>query len=62
MIWLIIRGFLDKKHVQKIQVIWGPASDKSPIPTDKMKKLFDVKTINTIEKSRLNDFSPIVKA
>jgi len=56
-IWLLIKGFLDSKHVQKIRILWGPsASPESPAPVDKMKEFFDMEAIETIEKSRLDEF------
>ncbi len=59
-IWVIVSGFLDPKHVDKIRIIWGAsANPESPAPVEKMTKYFDTKTIDYIEKTRKAEFRPI---
>ena len=55
-IWGIFKGFLEKKHVLKIQILWGMALATSPAPLNQMQNFFSDATIEDIEKSRLSEF------
>ena len=56
-IWVIVIGFLDMKHLEKIRILWGAgATAESPAPIETMKEFFDVKTIEVIEQRRLLEF------
>ena len=55
-IWMLIKGFLDKKIVKKITVMYGPASVNSALPKDMTNHIFNAKVIASLEHQRTSDF------
>mmetsp|Transcript_20583 Transcript_20583/g.23310 ORF Transcript_20583/g.23310 Transcript_20583/m.23310 type:complete len:411 (+) Transcript_20583:270-1502(+) len=57
-LWFLVKGFLDSKHVQKIRILWGntSASATSAAPVEKMKQYFDEETVHALEELRLSLF------
>lgn len=56
-VWLIYKKFLDPRQVQKIEILWGPASVNSPIPNEmRFKKNLGKSLIDVLERSRQKEF------
>jgi hypothetical protein len=55
-VWAIFKGFLDAKHVQKIQIFWGMARATSPAPVKQMQHFFHDDVIEGTETSRKSEF------
>lgn len=55
-IWALFKGFIDKKVVAKIDILWGGAAVKSPIPKGMKNKVFNDIFIKNLEGLRKAEF------
>lgn len=60
-VWVIYKQFLEPRQVQKIDVLWGPASVDSYIPEEMSRQSFcGTDLVEKLEQSRLREFYPDV--
>lgn len=58
-VWIIYKTFLEPRQVQKIDVLWGPASVDSYIPKEMSRKSFcGYDIVRKLEQSRQREFYP----